>query len=103
MSVGLPNGNHSNSYDPSCHSLRRVAKPFLNPHRLYFPIIKAARRGAFLAIAHQSADAIASQLRDLKIIVDAREGLIRICPDILTTEEELVEALAKLGDLMRRK
>jgi kynureninase len=67
------------------------------------PIGQPDRRGAFLAIADKSADAIASQLRDLKIIVDARGGLIRICPDILTTDEELVEAVAKLAYIIREK
>ncbi len=67
------------------------------------PIGQADRRGAFLAIADKSADAVASQLKKLKIIVDARDGLIRICPDILTTDEELVEAVGKLAYVMRGK
>jgi len=67
------------------------------------PIGQADRRGAFLAIADKSADSVASQLKKLKIIVDARDGLIRICSDILTTDEELVEAVGKLAYVMRRK
>ena len=55
------------------------------------------RRGAFLTVVHQSAKDIASKLKENNIIVDAREGLLRICPDILTTEEELVECARKLG------
>ncbi|MDT7041322.1 aminotransferase class V-fold PLP-dependent enzyme [Candidatus Nitronereus thalassa] len=66
------------------------------------PIGHPDRRGAFLAIAVNSADAIASQLRAQKIIVDARNGLLRICPDILTTEEELGEAVGKLAAYGRR-
>jgi len=65
------------------------------------PIGQADWRGAFLAIADKSADAVASQLKKLKIIVDARDGLIRVCPDILTTDEELVEAVGKLAYVMR--
>lgn len=65
------------------------------------PIGHPDRRGAFLAIANKSADAIASQLRELKIIVDARDGLIRICPDILTADEEIVEAVGKLAGLLQ--
>jgi len=64
---------------------------------------QADRRGAFLAIVDKSADAVASQLKKLKIIVDARDGLIRICPDILTTDEELVAAVGKLAYVMRGK
>jgi len=67
------------------------------------PIGHADRRGAFLPIAEKSADAVASQLKKLKVIVDARDGLIRICPDILTTDEELVEAVGKLAYVMRGK
>ncbi len=64
------------------------------------PIGHPGKRGAFLAIANTSADAIAAQLRELKIIVDAREGLIRICPDILTTDAELAKSIEKLGLVM---
>jgi len=67
------------------------------------PIGHADRRGAFLPIAEKSADAVASQLKKLKVIVDSRDGLIRICPDILTTDEELVEAVELLADRIRRK
>jgi len=66
------------------------------------PIGQPDRRGAFLAIPDLSADRIAHQLRDSKIIVDARDGLIRICPDILTTDHECVEAVDKLASVMSR-
>jgi kynureninase len=67
------------------------------------PIGHADRRGAFLPLAEKSADAVASQLKKLEVIVDSRDGLIRICPDILTTDKELVEAVELLADRIRRK
>lgn len=67
------------------------------------PIGNPGRRGAFLAIADKSADMIAAQLRELKVIVDARDNLIRICPDILTTDEELVGAIGILAYSIRGK
>jgi len=59
--------------------------------------------GAFLSIPHKSAASIASQLKAGKIIVDARDGLIPIRPDILAKNEELGEAVAKLAYGMRGK
>jgi len=52
---------------------------------------KPETRGAFLTIRHQSASTIASKLKEARIIIDAREGLLRICPDILTTDDELIK------------
>ncbi len=60
------------------------------------------KRGAFLTITHQSANDLASKLRKDNIIVDARENLIRICPDILTTDKELVECAKQLANIMKR-
>ena len=67
------------------------------------PIGNPDLRGAFLALANESADTIAAQLRELNVIVDARDGLIRICPDILTTDEELVGAIGTLAYSIRGK
>lgn len=63
------------------------------------PIGQADCRGAFLAIPEKSADMVATQLRERNIIVDARDDLIRICPDILTSDQELVQAVGNLADI----
>ena len=86
------------------YSLKQQARltELLAQHNIYV-IGKPPRRGAFLAIAHKQADSIASKLRESKIIIDARDGLIRICPDILNTEEELLEAVSRLGYVMQEK
>ncbi len=57
-------------------------------------------RGAFMVVPHSSAETIASELRNQQVIVDARDGLLRLCPDILTTDDELVEAVEKISKLM---
>ena len=42
-------------------------------------------RGAFIAMPHQQARLIAERLVKVRIICDAREGLLRFCPGILNT------------------
>ena len=61
------------------------------------------KRGAFLTINHPEARAIAERLKASNIIVDARDNLLRICPDILTTDEELVECASRLNHVMTKK
>ncbi|GJL66641.1 MAG: class V aminotransferase [Nitrospirales bacterium] len=61
---------------------------------------KPETRGAFLTIRHQSADRIASRLKEGKIIIDAREDLLRICPDILTTDAELIKCVRQLAQAL---
>ncbi len=56
-----------------------------------------ALHGAFLSIATPRADEIVMHLAAREIVVDAREGRVRVCPDVLTTREEMdrfVSALA---------
>lgn len=83
------------------HSLKQQALliELLARHRLTLPK-QPKYRGAFLTLAHSKADKIAIMLREKNIIVDAREGLIRLCPDILTTEQELDQACAQLVHVM---
>jgi kynureninase len=59
-------------------------------------------RGAFVAIPHQQAQLIAEELKENRIICDAREGLLRFCPDILNTQEELVIAVKALAKVWKR-
>ncbi|MEE8126449.1 MAG: aminotransferase class V-fold PLP-dependent enzyme [Nitrospirales bacterium] len=80
------------------YSLQQQAKLTELLTQNHIPVIgQPAQRGAFLAIADKSADTVASKLKELKVIIDARDGLIRICPDILNTDKELVEAVEKLA------
>jgi kynureninase len=57
---------------------------------------RAEERGAFVSIPHPGAPVIADRLEKAGVVCDAREGLLRFCPDMLNTQEELGVAVAKL-------
>ncbi|HVO87126.1 MAG TPA: aminotransferase class V-fold PLP-dependent enzyme [Casimicrobiaceae bacterium] len=57
--------------------------------------------GAFLAVEHPHAVAVATALRERQIVVDARGPYLRLCPDILTTSDEMQLAARELGALLR--
>jgi kynureninase len=54
-------------------------------------------RGAFVVIADDKAEIWATQLDAAGVIVDARGRSLRLCPDILTTDEDLVRAAGALA------
>ena len=57
-------------------------------------------RGAFVVVADDRAVDWATQLATAGVIVDARGRYLRLCPDILTTDQDLVraaDALAAIG------
>ena len=62
---------------------------------------KTGDRGAFIAIPHPQAEAITTQLKHVGVICDCRENLLRLCPDLLNTEEELAIAIDKLSKILR--
>jgi kynureninase len=49
-------------------------------------------RGAFVVVTHPRAADAAAALRDQGIVTDARGRYLRFCPDVLTTDDELVRA-----------
>jgi kynureninase len=57
--------------------------------------------GAFVVIEHERANEIANALRCQGIIVDARRRYLRFCPDVLTTDDELVRAAEIAAPLLR--
>lgn len=59
------------------------------------------QRGAFLATPHERSVDLARRLRQQGVIADARERMLRLCPDILNTEQELTEAVARLAQTLR--
>ena len=59
-------------------------------------------RGAFIAIPHQQAQLIADRLENNGVICDAREGLLRFCPDLLNTWEEMIIAVEKLAEIQNQ-
>ena len=64
-----------------------------------------AGHGAFLMVSArnsvENADRIVSRLASQGIVVDAREGRLRVCPDCLTSRAELETAMAAI-DACRR-
>ncbi|GIK85302.1 MAG: class V aminotransferase [Betaproteobacteria bacterium] len=49
-------------------------------------------RGAFVVVRRSDAGAVAEKLRGQGVDVDARGRFLRLCPDVLTADEELVHA-----------
>jgi kynureninase len=60
---------------------------------------QSEERGAFIAIPHPQSEFIAKSLISAGVICDAREGLLRLCPDILNTQDELITAVDKLAEI----
>ena len=59
-----------------------------------------AAHGAFLTVRMERAGEMVNALARHGIVVDAREGLLRICPDVLTTSEEMERVAEVLGTLL---
>lgn len=55
-------------------------------------------RGAFLLIASEDADGACRRLREGGVNSDARLGHVRLCPDLLTTRDEMERAAAVVGE-----
>jgi kynureninase len=60
----------------------------------------AEDRGAFVAVHRADAAELAARMGERRIDVDARGPWLRLCPDLLTTEEEIDRAAATLAGLM---
>ena len=57
--------------------------------------------GAFVVTEHERATEIAHALRRQGVIVDARGRYLRFCPDLLTTDDEMVRAVEAAAPLLR--
>ena len=57
--------------------------------------------GAFVVTEHERAGEIAHALRHQGVITDARGRYLRFCPDVLTTDEEMVRAVETAAPLLR--
>jgi kynureninase len=56
-------------------------------------------RGAFIVVRSGQARAWACELERRGVIVDSRGDILRLCPDLLSTQAELESAAARLGDI----
>ena len=57
--------------------------------------------GAFLSFAHPEATRLSAELARGGVKTDARGDRLRLCPDLLNTDEELAAAAQALGALIR--
>ena len=57
-----------------------------------------AEHGAFLTVVSGNADAVIKKLAEQGIVIDATQGRLRLCPDALTTRDELVQASDALAE-----
>jgi kynureninase len=57
--------------------------------------------GAFVVIRHDRATALAEALRGRGIVTDARGPYLRLCPDVLTTRDELARGADALAAAQR--
>ncbi|HEX3496010.1 MAG TPA: aminotransferase class V-fold PLP-dependent enzyme [Methylocella sp.] len=57
--------------------------------------------GAFIAISTPKAEAATARLLEGGVVADAREGLLRLCPDILNPSQELLEAAGRVAHVLR--
>ncbi len=60
-----------------------------------------ADRGAFVVVIDDRAESWTQSLQDAGVITDARGRYLRFCPDILTTDDELVAAADALAAIAR--
>lgn len=58
-------------------------------------------RGAFLLLPHGDAPGLVGELKRRGLNTDARSGHVRLCPDLLTTRDELSRAASILGECVR--
>ena len=59
--------------------------------------------GAFLTIRNDKAPALAQRLASYHVITDARGEYLRLCPDILNSDEELERAAELVGAAVRER
>jgi kynureninase len=57
--------------------------------------------GAFVIVTHERAAAWREALAARDIVADARGNRLRLCPDVVTTDDELVRAAEALGAIAR--
>lgn len=57
--------------------------------------------GAFVVVQNERATALADALRGRGVITDARGSWLRLCPDILTTSQEIERAARTLAEVAR--
>ncbi len=57
--------------------------------------------GAFVSVVHPEASRLVEALAAKGVTADARGDRLRLCPDILNSEEELLKAAALVGEVLK--
>jgi kynureninase len=73
----------------------------LDPERARIEPIQASRRAGFLAIRMPDATALAQRLRAKGVLADARGERLRLGPAPYLRDNQLQEAIGRLGELLR--
>ena len=58
-------------------------------------------RGAFLRLPAEDAPGVCARLKDAGVNVDSRSGSVRVCPDLLTTTDEIDRGAAIIARVMK--
>jgi len=60
-------------------------------------------RGAFVVVRQRVAHEWSAALLARGVVTDARGEWLRLCPDVLTTDAELLTAATRLGEIARSR
>jgi kynureninase len=83
------------------YSLRQQAELAGVLTSLGVPVRELPNRGAFLLVPTEDAAAACDRLKRAGVNADVRNGCIRLCPDILNTQDELDRAAAIIARVMQ--
>jgi kynureninase len=64
------------------------------------PLRELPSRGAYLLVPHHDTSTFITRLKSRGVIADARLGHVRLCPDILTTQDEMTRAAAIIAEVI---
>lgn len=79
------------------YSLAQQAFLAAQLHARNVPVTRLPRHGAFLLIPHRDAASLCTRLKPMGLNADARAGHVRLCPDILTTRQDMSRAASILA------
>ena len=63
-------------------------------------VVSGGERGAFLLLPGSDTEAVLAALKQRGVNADARLGFVRVCPDVLTTRDEISRGAAIIADVM---
>jgi kynureninase len=92
--------------DVSCHQMGLLIRAFesldVDPAVAHVEPVAPEVRAGFVAIRSPQAHALSDALRARGVHTDARGGFLRFGPAPYLTDDQLIEAMARFGDVVRR-